>query len=369
MPSAERVAARGAQGDEPRWPTSSGSPTSARASRRARSPAGSSPGPGDRRGRPAGRDPDRQDDGRDPVARAGHGDADPRRRGRGRAGRHGARRHRRRGRPLARPQPRPRTRPSSGPRGGRPAHGPRPGDAARAPDRPELGVDLATRDGTGPGGRITEEDVAARRRRRAPAARGAARAAARRAPADRRAPDARPPRGAGRHLGRGVRLHRRRPARSSRLVLRASALSLQEFPELNARLDGDEIVYLDRYDLGVAVQTEQGLVVPVVRGCDRAARRAARRGRRLAERARAGTLEPDELRGSTFTVTSAGKLGGLFVTPLVNLSRGRDPRHPPHRAAAVVRDGEIVVRRTANIASRSTTASSTAHAPPPSAST
>ncbi len=41
-----------------------------------------------------------------------------------------------------------------------------------------------------------------------------------------------------------------------------------EFPELNARLEGDEIVYLDRYDLGVAIQTEQGLVVPVVRGCD-----------------------------------------------------------------------------------------------------
>ena len=44
--------------------------------------------------------------------------------------------------------------------------------------------------------------------------------------------------------------------------------SLQEFPELNARLEGDEIVYLDRYDLGIAVQTDQGLVVPVVRGCD-----------------------------------------------------------------------------------------------------
>ena len=52
------------------------------------------------------------------------------------------------------------------------------------------------------------------------------------------------------------------------LVLKATALSLREFPELNARLDGDDIVYLDRYDLGLAVQTDQGLVVPVVRGCD-----------------------------------------------------------------------------------------------------
>ena len=51
-------------------------------------------------------------------------------------------------------------------------------------------------------------------------------------------------------------------------VLEAVAASLQEFPELNARLEGDEIVYLERYDLGIAIDTEQGLVVPVVRDCD-----------------------------------------------------------------------------------------------------
>ena len=129
-------------------------------------------------------------------------------------------------------------------------------------------------------------------------------------------------------------------------MLRATALSLVEFPELNARLEGDEIVYLDRYDLGVAVQTEQGLVVPVVRGCDERSideLRADVDG--LAERARAGKLDAAELRGSTFTVTSAGKLAGLFVTPLIN--------HPEvgilgvHRIGPrpVVRDGEVVVRR------------------------
>ena len=51
-------------------------------------------------------------------------------------------------------------------------------------------------------------------------------------------------------------------------VLRATAAALKEFPELNARLERDEIVYFDRYDLGIAVQTDDGLVVPVVRGCD-----------------------------------------------------------------------------------------------------
>ena len=97
------------------------------------------------------------------------------------------------------------------------------------------------------------------------------------------------------------------------LVLKAVAASLQEFPELNARLEGDEIVYLDRYDLGIAVQTEQGLVVPVVPRLRRRARStSSRRGRAPRGAARAGTLKPEELRGSTFTVTSAGKLGGLL---------------------------------------------------------
>jgi pyruvate/2-oxoglutarate dehydrogenase complex dihydrolipoamide acyltransferase (E2) component len=128
-------------------------------------------------------------------------------------------------------------------------------------------------------------------------------------------------------------------------VLETVAAALKEFPELNARLEDDEIVYLDRYDLGVAVQTEQGLVVPVVRGCDEASLdELAAEVERLAEGARAGTLKPEELRGSTFTVTSAGKLGGLLTTPIVNhpevgiLSIGRIAERP------TVRDGEVVVR-------------------------
>ena len=131
----------------------------------------------------------------------------------------------------------------------------------------------------------------------------------------------------------------------------ACAKTLTEFPELNARLDGDEIVYLDRYDIGVAVQTDRGLVVPVVRGAEsRTVEEIHDELERLAASARAGKLEPHEVRDSTFTITSAGKLAGLFQTPLINhpevaiLSIGRiEPR-------AVVRDGEIVVRSTGAIA-------------------
>jgi pyruvate/2-oxoglutarate dehydrogenase complex dihydrolipoamide acyltransferase (E2) component len=144
----------------------------------------------------------------------------------------------------------------------------------------------------------------------------------------------------------GVELKRLVPT-----VLKAVAESLKEFPELNARLEGDEIVYLDRYDLGVAVQTGQGLVVPVVRAVDeKSVDELADELARLAEAARAGSLKAEELRGSTFTVTSAGKLGGLLTTPIVNhpevaiLSVGRVGDRP------VVRDGELAIRPVGTIA-------------------
>jgi pyruvate/2-oxoglutarate dehydrogenase complex dihydrolipoamide acyltransferase (E2) component len=133
-------------------------------------------------------------------------------------------------------------------------------------------------------------------------------------------------------------------------VLKACAAALQEYPELNARIEGDELVYLERYDIGIAVATDEGLVVPVVRNCDSASLdELDSEVARLAEAARSGTLEPGELRGGTFTITSAGKFAGLVVTPLVN---------PPqvailgvHRIAEqpVVRDGQVVIRRMGNV--------------------
>ena len=206
----------------------------------------------------------------------------------------------------------------------------------------ELGVDLDTLTGTGPQGRITEADV--------------------RAAATAQEGRREPLRGVRRLIAEHMsRAQREVPAVTwveecdftgvelRRLVgtaLQACAESLREFPELNARLEGDEIVYLDRYDLGVAVQTEHGLVVPVVRECDkRTVDELQADVERLAEGARAGTLAAEELRGSTFTVTSAGKLAGLFQTPLVNhpevaiLSIGRIAERP------VVRDGAVIAAR------------------------
>jgi pyruvate/2-oxoglutarate dehydrogenase complex dihydrolipoamide acyltransferase (E2) component len=203
----------------------------------------------------------------------------------------------------------------------------------------ELGVDLDSLAGTGPQGRITEDDV---------------RAAA--GPSEGRRE---PLRGVRRVIAEHMaRAHREVPAvtwveecdfsgldlkQLVPTVLKACAETLKEFPELNARLERDEIVFLDRYDLGVAVQTDDGLVVPVVRDCaTRSVEDLAADVARLAESAREGKLKPEELRGSTFTVTSAGKLAGLMQTPIVNypevaiLSIGRIGPRP------VVRDGAVV---------------------------
>jgi pyruvate dehydrogenase E2 component (dihydrolipoamide acetyltransferase) len=232
----------------------------------------------------------------------------------------------------------------------------------------ELGVDLGTVAATGPGGRVTEDDV----RRAAGDVSNSLLQAGGQGFAGQGSGGQRPE--GRREKVRGVRrqivehltrAHHEVPAvtfveecdfsgldlkQLLPLVLHVTAAALKDFPELNARLEGDEIVYLDRYDIGIAVQTDQGLVVPVVRDC---ATRPLEELRAdidaLAEKARTGTLAPDELRGSTFTVTSAGKLAGLLVTPLVN--------HPEvgilgvHRIGprAVVRDDEVVVRSVGNI--------------------
>jgi pyruvate dehydrogenase E2 component (dihydrolipoamide acetyltransferase) len=239
---------------------------------------------------------------------------------------------------------------------------PRPGPEGRVRATPlvrrlaqELGVDLAELTGTGPQGRITEGDVKA--------------AAATSGVRPQTSPEGirEPLRGIRKLIAEHMaRAHAEVPPvtwveecdfgavdlkRIVPLTLKAVAEALREVPELNARLEGDEIVYLDRYDLGVAVQTEQGLVVPVVRDCEsRSVDELAADVERLAEAARTGTLKPEELRGSTFTVTSAGKLGGLLTTPIVNypevgiLSIGRVAERP------VVRGGEIVARPTGTIA-------------------
>jgi pyruvate dehydrogenase E2 component (dihydrolipoamide acetyltransferase) len=105
-------------------------------------------------------------------------------------------------------------------------------------------------------------------------------------------------------------------------IVKASALALARHPIMNSMLDDQaaELVYRGEYHVGVATATPAGLMVPVVRDADtRSLLSLAREIERLARKAREGTLSHAELSGSTFTVTSLGKRGGLLATPVLNL--------------------------------------------------
>jgi pyruvate dehydrogenase E2 component (dihydrolipoamide acetyltransferase) len=128
-------------------------------------------------------------------------------------------------------------------------------------------------------------------------------------------------------------------------ILEAVAAALAAHPELNATLQDEQLVLHDHCDIGYAVQGPHGLVVPVVRGVrDRTVQELADEVERIVERARSGTIGAQELRGGTFTITDARRLGGLFATPLLNAPQVGILG--VHRVAErpVVRDGEVVVR-------------------------
>ena len=129
-------------------------------------------------------------------------------------------------------------------------------------------------------------------------------------------------------------------------IVKAVVAALKKHPVLNSALDeaANELVYRKYFHMGIAAATPAGLMVPVVRHADRRSiLDLAREIERLGEGARAGSLTADELTGSTFTITSLGRQGGLFATPVLN--------HPEvgilgvHRIKEkpVVRDGSITI--------------------------
>ena len=134
---------------------------------------------------------------------------------------------------------------------------------------------------------------------------------------------------------------------------KALAAALKEFPYLNASIDDEkqEIVLKKEYHIGFALDTEAGLLVPVVRDVDRkSVFQIAREMEDLIQRGRAGKLKPDELKGSTFTVSNQGSIGGLYFTPIINwpevaiLGIGKAQDRP------VVREGQVVIRKMAYLA-------------------
>ena len=232
-------------------------------------------------------------------------------------------------------------------------------------------VDLGAIPGSGPGGLVTKQDVQSAVTSSAGSARVAPRVAdpspaVQRTPSPappKQPPAAQPPR-PGTRTERRVRMSKRRQTIARRLVeaqrtaamlttfnevdmtavmalrerrkeqfkkehgvglgiasffVKASLAALKAFPELNAEIQGEEIVYKDYYDIGVAVGAEGGLVVPVIRDANaRSFADIEHAIRDFAARAQDGTLTLEDLTGGTFTITNGGVFGSLLSTPILN---------------------------------------------------
>jgi len=243
----------------------------------------------------------------------------------------------------------------------------------------ELGVDIQRVPPTGPGGRVTKDDV--RSRAGGGGGEGASSPGGLRAAATASVPgtvEIVPVRGLRRRIAEKMAISKRTAAHftfveqvdatelvamKSRMakgaeaegvkvtflpfVLKAAVAALRKFPQLNASFDEErgEIQRKHWYDLGIAAATDQGLTVPVVRHADRCSIvELAREIARLGADSRAGRLRPEDVGNSTFTVTSLGALGGMFATPVINFPEVAILGVHRIRPTPVARDGQVVVR-------------------------
>jgi 2-oxoglutarate dehydrogenase E2 component (dihydrolipoamide succinyltransferase) len=127
--------------------------------------------------------------------------------------------------------------------------------------------------------------------------------------------------------------------------VKASLEALRAFPAVNARIDGDDIVFNHYYHIGVAVSTEKGLMVPVLRDADRLSFAGIEKGiAELAQKARDGKISVTDLQGGTFTITNGGIFGSLLSTPILNPPQsGILGMHAIQKRAVVV-DDQVVIR-------------------------
>ncbi len=250
----------------------------------------------------------------------------------------------------------------------------------------EKGVDLAQVQGSGPAGRVMAADL-----ERAPAQAAPPTAAPAPAPPLQARPHpTAPPAGEGTRREERIRMSRRRQVIAQRLVeaqrtaamlttfnevdmsavvalrakwrdafkerhgvglgfmsffTRAVVGALKAFPNLNAEVQGDEVVLKRYYDIGIAVGVEEGLVVPVLRDADRKTfAEIEREIAALAERARANTLTIEDLRGGTFTITNGGVYGSLMSTPILNPPQVGILGMHKIEERPIARDGQVVIR-------------------------
>jgi pyruvate dehydrogenase E2 component (dihydrolipoamide acetyltransferase) len=246
----------------------------------------------------------------------------------------------------------------------------------------QLGIDIDTVAGSGPGGRVTKDDLEALRR-------GVARPTLHETPEEpphvttSAADEVIPLRGIRRRIAERMAQSKRTAAHFTFVeqvdvtdlqrvkdriaaaakeqgvrvtflpfVVKATVAALKKHPWLNATLDEarGEIRLRREYHIGIASATEHGLVVPVVRDADRRSLLdLAREIERLATAAKAGKSRPEDMGGSTFTITSLGAQGGLLATPVINHPEVAILGVHRIRPTPVVRDGQIVARDVMNV--------------------
>ena len=126
---------------------------------------------------------------------------------------------------------------------------------------------------------------------------------------------------------------------------KACVEALKKFPSVNASVEGSDIVYHEYFDIGVAVSTDRGLIVPILRDADQSTFADIEKSiANFAARARAGSITMEELTGGTFTITNGGTFGSLLSTPIVNAPQSAILGMHKIQDRPVVVDGQIVIR-------------------------
>jgi 2-oxoglutarate dehydrogenase E2 component (dihydrolipoamide succinyltransferase) len=129
------------------------------------------------------------------------------------------------------------------------------------------------------------------------------------------------------------------------LFVKACIQALRDVPAVNAEIDGDDLVYKNYYHIGVAVGTEKGLVVPVVRDADRLSlAEIEQQINDFGRRARDGKLSIDDMQGGTFTISNGGVYGSLMSTPILNAPQSGILGMHRIEERPVVRAGQVVAR-------------------------
>ncbi|MEE9309677.1 MAG: 2-oxoglutarate dehydrogenase complex dihydrolipoyllysine-residue succinyltransferase [Cocleimonas sp.] len=127
--------------------------------------------------------------------------------------------------------------------------------------------------------------------------------------------------------------------------IKAATEALKRYPEVNARIDGNDIIYQGYYDIGVAVSSERGLVVPIIRNTDSMGNADIEKAiRDFAGRARSGHLELSELTGGTFSITNGGIFGSMLSTPIINPPQSAILGMHNIQDRPVAVDGQVVIR-------------------------